>query len=232
MFKHLLTLALPLALTLAPFTASAANLTALEMRWLKAAGPVLAYAKQINLPIDITVQPVARPNDVALAMGFLDGRCKLVMSMRGNPDAERVLAGVPEAEQTILIEAMAAHEIAHCWRKVHGQWNALPLGFLEAAGESADATVLAEAKQQRETRREEGFSDLVALAWTKRRHPDSYARVHAWLAAVRGHPPTKHSGHDTRVWVALAKNSSAIDTGATPFDEVKRLWREGLRNDE
>src|SRR6476660_9516474 len=103
MLKHLLSI----ALVLAPVCASAASLTDLETRWLKAAGPVLAYARQINLPIDITVQPQAGPNDVALAMGFMDGRCKLVMSMRGNPNAEKVLDGVPVADQAILIEAMA-----------------------------------------------------------------------------------------------------------------------------
>ncbi|MES2900366.1 MAG: hypothetical protein V4723_11600 [Pseudomonadota bacterium] len=228
MLKHILTL----ALTLAPAIASAATLTELEKRWLTAAGPVLAYARQINLPIDITVQPVARPDDVALAMGFLDGRCKLVVSMRGNPNAEKVLDGVPESQQAILIEAMAAHEVAHCWRKARGQWNALPSGFFEDGAEIADPALLAEMKQMRERRREEGFSDLVALAWTKRRHPESYARVHAWLASVRADQPVTGGGHDTRVWVELAKDSAAIDTAATPFDDVGRLWSRGLLSDE
>ena len=223
---------LSLALALAPLITSAASLTDLEVRWLKAAGPVLAYARQIKLPIDITVQPKAGPNDVAMAMGFLDGRCKLVISLRGNPNAEKVLAGVPESEQSILIEAMAAHEIGHCWRKAQGVWHALPSGFVETGRQSADAASLAEAKAMRETRREEGFSDLVALAWTKRHHPGSYARVYAWLASVRAHQPAARSGHDTRVWVRLARDSAVFERAATPFDDVGRVWREGLLEDE
>ena len=228
MFKPILTL----ALSLAPLFASAATLTELEVRWLKAAGPVLAYARQINLPIDITVQPKAGPNDVALAMGFLDGRCKLVMSMRGNPNAEKVLDGIPESEQGILIEAMAAHEIGHCWRKAQGVWHALPSGFIETGEQSADAASLAEAKAMRDTRREEGFSDLVALAWTKRHHPESYARVYAWLESVRAQQPVARSGHDTRVWVRLAKDSAVFERAATPFEDVGQVWSQGLLNDE
>ncbi len=228
MFKPLLSL----ALVLAPVFASAASLTDLEVRWLKAAGPVLAYARQINLPIDITVQPKAGPNDVALAMGFHEGRCKLVMSMRGNPNAEKVLEGVPESEQGILIEAMAAHEIGHCWRKAQGVWHALPSGFIETGEQTADEASLAEAKAMRDTRREEGFSDLVALAWTKRHHPESYARVHAWFEAVREKQPVARSGHDTRVWVRLAKDSGVFERGATPFDDVNRVWSKGLLSDE
>ena len=68
--------------------AAAAELTPMETRWLQAAAPVLAYSQQLNLPIDIVVQPQARPNDVPMAMGFEGNRCKLVLSMRGNGDPE------------------------------------------------------------------------------------------------------------------------------------------------
>src|SRR5690349_9533527 len=100
MSKLLLVLA---AFCAASQAASAAELTSLEKRWLTAAFPVLDYAKRQQLPIDIVVQPQAGPDDVPLAMGFADGRCKLVMSMRGNPDAEKQLAGVAPAEQGELI---------------------------------------------------------------------------------------------------------------------------------
>ena len=64
--------------------AGTADLTPLEQRWIAAAYPVLAYARSVNLPIDIVVQPQAGPNDVPLAMGFAGERCKLVLSLRGN----------------------------------------------------------------------------------------------------------------------------------------------------
>jgi ADP-ribose pyrophosphatase YjhB (NUDIX family) len=213
--------------------AGAADLTLLEQRWLGAAYPVLEYARGIRLPIDIIVQPRARPNDVALAMGFDGGRCKLVVSLRGNPDAEKVLADVPPSQQGELIEAMAAHEIAHCWRYARGAWHALPAGFVEISNETAaDPSLLAASKAMREMRREEGYADLVALAWIRHRHPDAYARVHAWLNQVRSAQPVAHSGHDTRVWVRLAADGKRFDAAARPFEDAAALWREGLLNDE
>ncbi|NHZ91587.1 hypothetical protein F2P45_21630 [Massilia sp. CCM 8733] len=233
MFKHLLT-ALLAGITLIPAAATAgAALTELETRWLNAAAPVLAYSQRINLPIDITVQPKARPGDVPLAMGFVDGRCKLVLSMRGNPDAENILKTVPEAERTLLIETMAAHEIGHCWRYVQGVWHALPAGFVETGDEQAhDLTLLAESKAMREMRREEGFADLVALSWVRRQHPAEYGRVYAWLSSLRDAVPAERSGHDTRTWVRLAKNADGFGRGATPFDDAVTMWQAGLLNDE
>jgi len=229
MFKTLLTASL-----LLPLCAHAgAQLTEMETRWLQAAAPVLAHARQLHLPLDVTVQPVAGPNDVPLAMGFADGRCKLVLSMRGNPNAESVLAGVPEAERGVLMEAMAAHEVGHCWRVVQGSWHALPAGFEETGDERADDPALLEAaRSMRETRREEGYADLVALAWTARQHPDSYARTYAWLRNLRADPPVARSGHDTRAWVRLAADGAIFQSAAEPFDAVMATWRAGLLNDE
>ncbi|MGI4721205.1 MAG: hypothetical protein ACRYGO_22375 [Janthinobacterium lividum] len=224
MFKPLLLAALCVAPAL-----QAAELTALEKRWLAAAGPVLAYSQQLKLPLDITVQPQPRPNDVPLAMGFDAGRCKLVMSLRNNPDAETVLEGVPEAEQGALIAAMAAHELAHCWRRVQGAWHALPAGFVEVGEESAgDASLLAASKAMRETRREEGFADLAALAWTRHSQPDDYARVYRWLAGVRAKVAVPRSSHDTRAWVRLAGDGSRFGGSGAPFEDAASLWREGL----
>jgi hypothetical protein len=213
--------------------ASAADLTALEKRWLAAAFPVLDYAKSQQLPIDIVVQPQAGPDDVPLAMGFADGRCKLVMSLRGNPDAEKVFAGVAPAEQEELIEAMAAHEIAHCWRYAQGAWHALPAGFVEVGEESAaDPSLLEASKAMREMRREEGYADLVALAWTRHSHPGDYGRVHAWLDKVRAVQPVARSGHDTRVWVKLAADAGSFGGADKPFENAAALWKDGLLNDE
>ncbi len=71
------------------------ELTEIEFKWLKAGAPVLAYAKEQQLPVDIIVQPQASAGDAPLAMGYVDGRCKLVLSMRGNAQAESALIGVP-----------------------------------------------------------------------------------------------------------------------------------------
>jgi hypothetical protein len=230
MLKILLTV----SLAIAPWCAHAgAQLTEMEMRWLKAAAPVLAHAQRIGLPIDITVQPVAGPNDVPLAMGFGNGRCKLVLSMRGNPNAEKVLDAVPDADRPVLMEAMAAHEVGHCWRVAQGRWHALPAGFVETGEERADdPALLVEAKAMRENRREEGYADLVALAWTQRYHPESYNRTYAWLSALRKDQPVPRSGHDTRAWVRLASDASVFAQSGSPFEDVAATWSAGLLSDE
>jgi ADP-ribose pyrophosphatase YjhB (NUDIX family) len=230
MLKHTLIAMLTLASGLAQ---AGVQLTELETRWLKAAAPVLAYSQQQNLPVDIIVQPQARPGDVPLAMGFDNGRCKLVLSMRGNPTAETILDKVPEADRNLMIEAMTAHEIGHCWRYAQGVWHALPAGFVEEGEEQADdKELLVQAKAMRENRREEGFADLVALAWVQRNHPGQYARVYAWLESVRNEAPVARSGHDTRAWVRLARDSSVFEKTATPFEDVRQAWRAGLLSDE
>jgi hypothetical protein len=230
MFKSLLVLAASCA---AAQAACGADLTALEQRWIGAASPVIDYARGLQLPIDIIVQPRTGPNDVPMAMGFDGGRCKLVLSLRGNPQAERILSGVNPDARGELIEAMAAHEIGHCWRYAQGAWHALPAGFVEVGEESAaDPALLAASKAMRETRREEGYADLVALAWTRSRHPQDYGRIYAWLDQVRQDQPVARNGHDTRVWVRLARDGAGFGKDGQPFDAALPLWREGLVKDE
>jgi len=227
MFKHILMASLSLLLASVAARAEG-TLTVQETRWLAAAGPVLAYAQRLKLPIDITVQPQSSPNDVPLAMGFDGKRCKLVLSIRGNLDAEALFEQAPQIERTLLIEVMTAHEVGHCWRYARGVWHALPAGFYDAGVDDANKRLSpAQAKAMRETRREEGYADLVALAWVARNHPGSYAQVYGWLESVREQPVAR-GAHDTRAWVRLARDAAAFGHGATPFDDVAALWRQGL----
>jgi ADP-ribose pyrophosphatase YjhB (NUDIX family) len=214
--------------------AGAATLTEQETRWLQAAAPVLAYSQQLKLPIDIVVQPVAGPNDVPIAMGFDGQRCKLVLSMRGKGDADAILADAAPEQRALMIEAMVAHEVGHCWRYAHGVWHALPAGFIDGAAGRApeEARLAALVREMREMRREEGFSDLVALAWTARRHPRHYQAVRDWLAGLRQAQPVPRGGHDTLAWVALAADPAVFAFGATPFDAVDGVWLAGLRQDD
>lgn len=223
-------LSLPILLSFCAASAGASQLTETETRWLQAGAPVLAYAKQeLKLPIDIIVQPQAGPNDVPLAMGFADGRCKLVFSMRGNPQAEEVLTGVPAAQHKILIEAMTAHEVGHCWRQAQGSWHVLPAGFVDAPQQQASPELQELSKQIRDTRREEAFADLVALAWTQRANAAQYAQVHAWLMQVR--QPVEHGSHNTRAWLQLANTGAVFDGEHNPFEQARVLWGKGLLKD-
>jgi hypothetical protein len=216
--------------------ASAAQLTEAETRWLTAGLPVLAYAKQeLKLPIDIVVQPQAKPGDVPLALGFDNGRCKLVLSMRGNPQAESVLDALPAEQRQLMIEAMTAHEIGHCWRYAQGAWHALPAGFVEGHNVPAVPPDLQQlAQSMLETRREEGYADLVALAWTQQRHPGQYAQVATWLNQVR--QPLAQEGdagsHDTRAWLQLAPTGAAFNPAQPLFEQAAALWRKGLLTSE
>ena len=211
--------------------AAQASLTEVETRWLRAGTAVLSYAKQIKLPIDIIVQPQTKPGDVPLAMGFDGGRCKLVLSMRANPQAETILDPVPPALRGLMIEAMTAHEVGHCWRYVKGEWHALPAGFVEAGDELADDARLLK-QSIRETRREEGFADLVALAWIKQRHPGQYALVLAWLETVRRGQSVGVGSHDTLDWIRLAGNGLAFQGDGSPFVQAGSLWSAGLSGDK
>jgi hypothetical protein len=197
---------------------AASALSPLETRWLKAAAPVVSYARGQGLPLDIVVQPQDAQGSVPLALGFEGGRCKLVLSMRGNAQAEAVLQTVAAERQGLMIEAMAAHEIGHCQRYAQGDWHALPRGFVERGSARSDV------REQRETRREEGYADLVALAWVHARHRDHYQEVLAWLRSVR----QAGGSHDTQAWLALAGSSAVFDTAQTPFAQADLLWRQGL----
>jgi hypothetical protein len=140
-------------------------LTPLELKWLRAGWPVLTYADEQQLPVDIVVQPVSAADVVPLAMDVVDGRCKLVLSMRNNPEAESILSSLPVELHATAIEAVTAHELAHCWRYLNGMWHTLPSGFIEANTIAYTGDDLATRQEtMRNTRREEGFADLVGLA--------------------------------------------------------------------
>jgi hypothetical protein len=213
-----------------PASDNSAAVTPLEMKWLRAGWSVLSYAEEQQLPIDIVVQPKSTPGDVPFSMHVDNGRCQLVLSMRGNPAAEAVLDGVPVEVQALAIEAMTAHEVAHCWRYMNGMWHALPASFIENNLDTGNTQLAALQRAMRDTRREEGFADLVGLAWTLRAHPDQYAVVHAWFERVRADQPTTGGHHDTRIWLKLAAQPQDFPVSGTPFEQAQSLWVEGLRN--
>lgn len=203
-----------------------------EQRWINAAIPVLAYAQRQGLPVDVVVQPQPAPGLAPVAMAHLDGRCKLVFSMRGNPAADTTEASIPAPLFQPVVEAVVAHEMAHCWRRVQGAWNTVPAGFSDAVVvESDDPDLLARWRAMRETRREEGYADLVGLAWTAGQHPDQYRAVHDWFTRERADPPLRGSHHDTRAWVRLS-SSGRFGHGATPFEQALPVWLAGLATDD
>jgi len=216
--------------------ASAAELTDMETRWLTAGSAMLKYAKKdLNLPIDIIVQPTGKPTDVPLALGFQDGRCKLVLTMRDRTNVEDVLATVPAEQRPLMIEAMFAHEVGHCWRYVQGQWHEMPAGFEEHASHADHAAHdQAQAQELEQTRREEGFADLAALAWIQQRHPEQYGAVAEWMRQVRQPSPTGPAvgSHSTMEWLQLAPTGDAFAAELPLFEQASSLWQKGLLNQD
>ncbi|OEZ90846.1 hypothetical protein JAB8_17700 [Janthinobacterium sp. HH106] len=234
MLNPLLLMSLLIAFSPLPAVA-AAQLTDLETRWLQAGQPVIAFARAQGLPIDIIVQPQDAPGAVPLALGYEGGRCKLVLSLRGNAQADSVLEGVPPARQGLMMEAMTAHEIGHCRRYAQGDWHALPRGFVEPRSRQR-GKLTALAQELSETRREEGYADLVALAWMHGRHPGQYQDVLAWMRGVRAAGEAAGGGvgssHATQAWLALADGAGAFDGAVSPFEQAQVLWRMGLSGDK
>ena len=189
----------------APFTAS-------ERAWLQAAHPVLEQARHERLPLDVVVQPQPNVGEPPLATAFVAGRCKLVMTMRGPGGTPLPEAARDAALPAVLLEAMLAHELGHCWRHARGDWHAWPASF-GSMGQDLEAA-----------RREEGFADLVALAWTLQQNPGAYRAVHDWLTEQRARPVHEGAEHDTRIWVAAALDPAAFGAPAPLFERARRLW--------
>ena len=137
--------------------------------------------------------------------------------------------------------AVFAHEVGHCWRHVRGRWRLLP-GELDAQAREAGAVddpdqnaqhaaFSATADKRLEMGRgrlEEGYADLVALAWTRRNHPSRYAAVLAWLERFRADArPGEH--HDTRAWLRLAVDPATFTPGGDLFRGAEEVWERGMR---
>jgi hypothetical protein len=211
-------------------SAHAAELTPTEATWLAAAQPVLQFAARGGLPLDVVVQLQPTPGETPLGMAYVDGRCALVLSMRGNAEAQATLDRIDADLRGAVVEAIAAHELAHCWRHVSKTWGTLPAGLAELDGLARLSAEQAELlRDMWRTRREEAFADLVGLAWTLAQHPDRYADVLAWNLRLRARQAIPTGPHDTRDWVRLATDPALFEPTGSVFERVQTLWLRGLQ---
>ena len=225
----------PLLLALSVFFAAlsgasacrAAELTATESRWLQGAWPVVEFARRTGLPLDIVVQPQPTPGAAPLALAFIGGRCKLVLSMRGNSEAQATLERLEPELVDATLELMAAHELGHCRRYLDGAWYGPASGFASNSTAQRDSGSVGPHEPASAARREEGYGDLVGLAWAQRHHPQLYARLWAWLVAERSNDRVAGADHDTLAWVRLATPDAAVHR-LSIFDWAATLWRAGL----
>jgi len=229
------TLAVASAILAIASTAVASEpLTGLERAWIAAGMPVVQAGRARGLPIDIVVQPTDQPDASPIALGIVDDRCQLVLSMRGNPSADALSASIPTERFAAIAEAVFAHEIAHCWRWTQGVWHALPAGFADALDDDTQGhgpeALASMRREMRETRREEAYADLVGLAWTRTVHPGDYRAVKDWLARFRD-DALPGDFHDTSAWLRLAQDPAAFGSEADPFLAAQPLWVRGLAGD-
>ncbi len=217
--------------TVFPAVLPAAELSSIETRWLRGAMPVLEYAQRERLPLDIIVQPQPAAGLPPLAMAFIDGRCKLVLSMRDNPEARATLDRIDAELLDATLEMMAAHELGHCSRHVAGRWQQLPPGLPEDAALRVPAGLRAEGhadyRQMQATRREEGYADLAGLAWARQRHAALFVRLRDWLVDERSRDLIPGSHHDTLAWLRLAADGHALQMQRSPF-AADALWAQGF----
>jgi len=216
------------ALLLGAGNGLADELTATEARWLRGIWPVVSHARAEQVPLDLVVQPQPNPDAVPLALGFVGGRCKLVLSLRDNPAAAQALEGLAPELVDPALELMAAHELAHCRRHLDGAWALLPAGVRPSVMPvGLDRGLYDDYAAMQATRREEAFADLVGLAWTQQRYPQQYLRLHAWLTGLRSAERLPGSHHDTLAWVLLARDGAALSEPSI-FASATLLWRAGL----
>lgn len=208
-------------------TCQAEGLTPTELRWLQGSWPVLMFARDAGLPLDVVVQPQPAPDLPPIALAFVDGRCKFVFSLRDNPEVQATVQRTDPALLDAALQMMAAHELGHCRRHVSGAWRSLPAGRTEPGPARLPVQVEAGYEERQAVRREEAYGDLVGLAWTARHHAALYEHVQAWLVAERSHAYVAGGHHDTLAWVALARTAPSL-AGGDIFDAADRLWPRGL----
>jgi hypothetical protein len=208
---------------IAVLPAFGAELSAIETRWLRGALPVLQHAKASGLPLDIVVQPQSAPELPPLALAFVDGRCKFVLSMRGNPAAQRTLDTIEPALLDGALELMAAHELGHCMRHLAGRWQSNPSGAAPVFPAALPAERRADHAQMQATRREEGYGDLAGLAWIAHKRPAQYDALYRWLLRERSADLLPGSHYDTLAWLRLVEQPSAL-LGGGLFARVNELW--------
>jgi len=187
---------------------AAQDLTDTESRWIRGAWPVVDQARRSGLPVDIVVQPQPAPGVAPMALAYVDGRCKLVFSMRENLEVreqeqriERHL-GADDDLRDAALALMAAHEIfGHCARHVAGRWQGVPEGYSDPVPPTLERGLHDAFVDMRAARREEGFADLAALAWARLHRQRWYPRLHAWLVAERSDELIAGSHHDTLAWL-------------------------------
>ena len=209
-----------------------AALTTTELTWLAAAAPALAFSRAQQLPLSVMVQTQTTAGQSPMGLAVIGDHCVLALAVRGKPEAQARLDRIAPGWRNPAIEAIAAHELGHCWRHLQHTGGTLLSGLIDSNGFSQASDGAADLlKNMWRTRPDNGVADRVGLAWTLQRQPSRYGEVHAWQAGLRADQAVDTGPHDTRVWVRLAEDKAAFKPAGSLFEQAESLWQAGLLED-
>lgn len=120
------------------------------------------------------------PDISGMSMGFAEGQCWLVISLRPNEgyrEFKSIWANVPQRHKLAAQEAILAHEAAHC------------IQFNQEINAGVQHKVLDG----------ERSADAFALFWTARNRPESFMAVYAMFKELRAgaeHNDPEHDSND------------------------------------
>ena len=126
------------------------------------------------------------PGAAPLALAFAEGRCRLVLSMRGNAEAQATPERIEPELLNATLELMAAHELGHCKRYLYGAWYGLPAGFVASEPDSLSSDLRA------------AYLNMQAV----RAPPTSHAKPQAGSWRRASVPPRSVAGCPAAAWRA------------------------------
>ncbi len=182
--------------------------------WVQAARTVLAQPDFQGLPVKLKVLTRRVSESPASLRIHEDGRCTLMLQHKVNAtQAEQLAALAPTAVRDVFLQAVIAHELAHCWRQQDAPERMSQVFTLLARAEREPALMPSalHARHQEET-----FSDVAALAWVERQYPSQYAQVLDVFVRLRSDVRYSGDSHDTRAALDRIVRHGML-YGDTPF---------------
>ncbi len=181
-----------------------------EAQWIAAAQKGVEFGKAHGLAIELLVE---RGNGLSghtpIGVWNENGRCTLVVSVRDNPTADRLSAMIAPELQQLFLDGAAIHEVAHCYRRLNGQYTSrkpLPIvAWIAPVRAWFTRRILAE----------EVFADMAETAWLARYHPDRYDAMLAAIQKVR--TAFREPKHDTLPWLEIARAEGPRDAPGDLF---------------
>ncbi len=181
--------------------------------WPTVVRGVVARAEFQALPLSVEVSAKAQQGS-PLSMEWREGRCVLLVRTHRNPQAQALLELAAPSARTLFMQAVAVHELAHCYRtQDKPELLAALFSLAERAERQSDLTP----QLEQDIRREETFADVAALAWAEREDEARYPDVLSAFERLREDPRFTGPRHDTRLALARIRRFGML-YGETAFD--------------